>query len=442
MSGPALTVFRPARSRSRMGRAILCLAVLAFAGTAVTAAAEPRARELWKAFPLDAQQGRDARPAPSSAPGPARPTTREAQTPAGKNARPAAGVTSTARQADNNLQEIVALSLVALLGTGVLVVRFSRQRSLAGAGGQRLPAGLLPGAAPVPALTPPRRSVPIRDFSAVADGDVGEASQPTPPATSLVLPLLANRGLHAAEPPYTDEHDRSDPAPQGPAERAARRVDPPAAETKSSKNDPSTRVHVVEPDVAPGAATKPATPRQPLQRCAIVSHRSGQTARFAVVPVVTDSRVGPPTAWSRSFAVSRAGDVSNDRRARRAHDALVAQLAAVGWRQEDSGEEWYEAVFVRDIPERSGNSVNAAVVCRRLGNEARFEAIQLDDYGNATRLAASPPFSARRRGSARPTAEARALHAALVRYLRRLGWEADQSPDGDWYATPLKREQS
>ena len=214
------------------------------------------------------------------------------------------------------------------------------------------------------------------------------------------------------------------------------------AEPKSSKNDVSTRVPGAgEP--ARGAATTPAaTPRRPLQRCAIVAHRSGQTARFAVVPVVADSP-GPPTAWSQSFAVSRAGDISNGRRARRAHDALVARLAAVGWRQEDSGEDWYDAAFVRDMPDRSGSSVNhAAVVCRHLGRDARFEAVQLDDYGTATRLAASPTFSTRRLGSVRPTSEARALHAALVRYLRRLGWEADQPPDGDWYATPLTRERS
>jgi hypothetical protein len=249
-----------------------------------------------------------------------------------------------------------------------------------------------------------------------------------------------------AEPPRKAEPDRSISAAPSSAERPASDVDaPPGAKVESTKNEPRSRAQTArEPEAPEWAAgtSKPEGPARRLQRCVIVCHRTGPTARFAVVAVEGDSRDGPPTARSPSFAVSPARAVSRDRRARTAHDALVAQLAAVGWRQEDSGEEWYEAVFVRDIPERSGNSVNAAVVCRRLGNEARFEAIQLDDYGNATRLAASPPFSARRRGSARPTAEARALHAALVRYLRRLGWEADQSPDGDWYATPLTREQS
>jgi hypothetical protein len=115
----------------------------------------------------------------------------------------------------------------------------------------------------------------------------------------------------------------------------------------------------------------------------------------------------------------------------------------VGWRHEESGGDWYEAVFVRDLPDGAANGgLRGAVVCRRLGREARFEAVQLDDYGNATRLAASPPFSVRRRGSLRPTSEARALHDALVRYLRRLGWETDQPSDCDWYATPLRRERS
>lgn len=295
-----------------------------------------------------------------------------------------------------------------------------------------------------PAYRQPTSDPDARPGASSPPLDADARAARNPPDSGPAVSWGSREDTLKAEPPHTDANDRSDPAPQGPAGRTAWRVDPPpAAETNSSKNDPSTRVRVVQPDVAPRAPTKPATPRQPLQRCAIVFHRSGQTGRFAVVPVVADSRVGPPTAISRSFAFSRAGDVSNNRRARSAHDALVAQLSAVGWRQEESGKEWFEAVFVRDIPERSGSRVDhAAVVCRRLGDEARFEAIQLDDYGNAARLAASPTFSARRRGSVRPTAEARALHAALVRYLQRLGWDADQPPDGDWYATPLTREQS
>jgi hypothetical protein len=634
----------------RRALAILCMVTLALAGTAVTAAGEPRAQELWKAYPLDPQQERDATPAP----GTAGTTTRGAQAPPDGRTTRATDAQSTAKRADSNSLEIAALALVALLATGVVGLRFSRQRSLSRAGGPRAPAGFLPPPAPVPALNPGRRSVPIRDFTAVGDGDIAGASESSTPPAPLGLPALAKRSLpdtfferngtetppgqaahdprveaaapdvessepaagvpasdaakngppqtrplpvpdsagasgeaarpdsgartsaaiaradsnarlasaapanegpprepeperstaeprsprrlpseaaqakgwrspeaaetagerrasperprsrldepraaaeaessaeppegkpdrsppesqssrqptsgpdarpassrprsgpeewrdlpeaeSKAEPPCEHERDRSDSAAQVSAERAAWRVDsPPVAKAESSKNKPSSLAQTAgERDAPRWAASKRANPRRPLQRCAIVAHRSGQTARFAVVAVDGDSRDGPPTAWSPSFAVSRAGAISNDRRARSAHDALVAQLAAVGWRQEESGGDWYEAVFVRHLSDRSGSSVNrATVVCRRLGREARFEAVQLDDYGNATNLAASPTFSARRRGSVRPTSEARALHDAIVRYLRRLGWEADQPPDGDWYATPLTRE--
>jgi hypothetical protein len=642
----------PARSRSfsRRALAILCLVVLAFAVTAATAASETRPQELWQAYPLDPQQARDAAPTPSPAPRPAARTTREAQAP------------PTAKRADTNLLEIAALALVALLGTGVIVLRFSRQRSPARAGGPKVPAGLLPPPTPAPALNPARRSIPIRDFVAVVDGGVAEASESTTPPAPLGLPAppkrrlperfferdgtdtspgpaAADPGAEAAEPeverstepapgglesdaaengrqqtasravpaparapdeaarrdsgattsadiasvgsnaspasaapakgrppretaetareprrplerppggledwraaaeaessaeppepkpdrsvpdarssrqplsgpealpssnrprsspdarppsdrpgaghpphngPGSDpdarppskrprsgpeewrdaaepeskaeprrepEHDRSTSGTRGSTDRAASRVGPPSgANADSRKNKPTPDAHTAGAlEARERTASKPASLARPLQRCAIVCHRSGPTAQFAVVAVEGDSRDGPRTAWSPSFAVSPAGAVSHDRRARTAHDALVAQLAAVGWRQEESGGDWYEAVFVRDLPDGSGTSVDrATVVCGRLGREARFEAVQLDDYGNPTRLAASPPFSTGRRGTVRPTTEARALHDVLVRYLRRLGWEADQ-PSGDWYATPLARERS
>jgi hypothetical protein len=532
----------PVRSRSFSRRAlsILCIVVVAFNGTAATGAAKPRPQELWKAYPLDPQQQPTPAPASSSASRPVATTTRVAESP------------PAAKSVDTNLREIAALALVALLATGVVVLRFSRHRSLAGAAEA---SDAIARAAAVSPTTPPKRRLPMRFFdqdgnetvemapsedaadteaktpepgaakngarragkraAAVSARAADEAARrepgaaipagpapatpasgqrprkvaadarepprpperpplgpeerreaadaksraepqpeakpgrptPVPPRTPERRPSGLEEWREAAEaeaePSRKPKPDRSTSAAQGSGERGASRADPSPGLTAEPRNGPRFRAGTEGEPEAPerdAGATAPAAPARPLQRCAIVLRRSGATARFEVVAVEGHSRNGPPTARSPSFVISPAGAVSNDRRARTAHDALVTQLSAVGWRREESRGDWYEAVFLRDLADEGANSVDhATVVCRRLGREARFEAVQLDDYGNAMRLAASPPFSVRRRGSVRPTSEARALHDALVRYLQRLGWETDQPSVGEWFSASLRR---
>ena len=79
------------------------------------------------------------------------------------------------------------------------------------------------------------------------------------------------------------------------------------------------------------------------------------------------------------------------------------------------------------------------IACRRLGREARFVAVRFEGDGDTTPLAASPAFAVGRRGSVRATAEAQAMHDALMRYLQRVGWEADAASGEDWYSTSLRR---
>jgi hypothetical protein len=208
------------------------------------------------------------------------------------------------------------------------------------------------------------------------------------------------------------------------------------------------RQQAVRKDAAsasPGPAPpRPAPPgkqtsRRPVQQCAIVCDRSGPTAEFHLVPL-DESGNGPPVTRSQSFAVSPSGAIADRGEARAAHDTLVSRLSAAGWRLEAHGTDWYEAVFTRDAPDELARRVDQCVVaCRRHAREARFEALQLDDYGNATRLAASPAFGVRRLGSVRPTDEARAMHTALVGYLQRLGWEIQETSADEWFATALQR---
>jgi hypothetical protein len=86
-----------------------------------------------------------------------------------------------------------------------------------------------------------------------------------------------------------------------------------------------------------------------LDRCAIVIARSGTHAEFHVVAVRGAGRglIGrsPP------FDVPRSGPIPDDGPARAAHDVLMAQLQANGWRPvgaEPSA--WYRAQLVRARP--------------------------------------------------------------------------------------------
>ncbi len=79
------------------------------------------------------------------------------------------------------------------------------------------------------------------------------------------------------------------------------------------------------------------------------------------------------------------------------------------------------------------------VACRRRGKKARFEAIEVAEGGDGTRVAASPLFAVRRSGRVKAKGEAPAMHAALVAYLQRRGWEAEASAGEDWFSTGFSR---
>jgi hypothetical protein len=179
--------------------------------------------------------------------------------------------------------------------------------------------------------------------------------------------------------------------------------------------------------------------RGSVQRCAIVVGRSGPRAEFQVV-LVDGPGEGPPLARSPAFRIPRSGVIADRGEARTAHSALVTQLNGAGWELESVGAEWHKAVFVRDEPDEAARRLeHCAIASGRNGRDVRFEALQLDDYGNARRLAASPSFTLRPLTPLRPTDEARAMHAMLVGYLQRQGWEVDESASDDWFGTRLRR---
>jgi hypothetical protein len=287
------------------------------------------------------------------------------------------------------------------------------------------------GQRPAPSMRRPQRAVRSEADPPTSPPDRAEAATRFGPADRAQDP----KDSAAVRPPSSEPGARS-PQPAKPRhELIGTRRGPRSG--ASAGDPPSARPPEVRRADPATPATKQRTEAHPARRCAIVCHRSGSTARFHVVAVEGETRDGPPIVRSQPFAVSPAGAMTDDRRARAAHDALVARLRAVGWRDVDTEGEWFESEFIRDVDVDS-----CTVACLHVGREARFEAVQVDDYGNAIRLASSPAFSARRFGAVRPTSEARAMHDGLVRYLQRLGWTIDEASGEDWYSTVLKRARS
>lgn len=118
---------------------------------------------------------------------------------------------------------------------------------------------------------------------------------------------------------------------------------------------------------------------------------------------------------------------------------MVSRLVGAGWRQVARGGRWYELVFAKPEIASYGSAVERTnVVMRPAGDQARFEALLLGEYGSVRSRRVSVSFRWSADGDLASDAEARAAHAALVDDLAADGWHVAGRLD-PWYATILER---
>jgi hypothetical protein len=146
-------------------------------------------------------------------------------------------------------------------------------------------------------------------------------------------------------------------------------------------------------------------------------------------------------ARSSSFRVSRSGRVSHRGRAKEAHDLLVNQLLALGWRSVASrSRRWHDTAFTRTAPSGDQPVERLLITCHLDRLAGRFQAARFDEFGNATIAAESASFRrVRVGGSTRPARRAANAHRELLEHLRADGWQTTESIGVEWYAHVLER---
>lgn len=175
--------------------------------------------------------------------------------------------------------------------------------------------------------------------------------------------------------------------------------------------------------------------------CAIVLARSGHDAHFDVIALEKGGR-RRVVARSPAFHALGSRRLRGRGSARAAHDRLVKQLVAAGWRRVRSRGRWHDTAFTRPRADPLTRPARRLLIGREdhfaLG-VARFHADELDAYGNGTRLAESPRFATLPQGlNTAPSDEATAAHRALLEALRCAGWTTVGTAGSQWYATILE----
>jgi hypothetical protein len=182
-----------------------------------------------------------------------------------------------------------------------------------------------------------------------------------------------------------------------------------------------------------------ATGSQALEWCCIACVRSGRQAAFHVL-VVEKGGSRRSVVRSPSFRLGRSGRIRARGESRAAYDALVSRLVASGWRRVDSSGAWHDSGFVRPQPDPQRPPVDRLMIsCRRDGRSARFFADELDEYGNPTQSAESPPFVPSRWPAVKVTDEAKAAHSALLHGLQSDGWSVIDAASDAWFAQVMVR---
>jgi hypothetical protein len=437
-------------------RALTAVVMAAMAVLAVAAgpagAAEPQ--PLWKAYPLG--KTTPSRPTSSSSV----PAT------APRVAAPQRAVAQAERDGGSTLALILAALAMAFLGLAALTVRALPRRRPA-----------LVDAEPAPAAAPKERTATLWLSAARASAERaraawrpeggsggGEPVRSEPPERRLAPVPQAAPPSEDAEPeaapaePKPKKRTRAErralrlQAEQREAQRAAEREQPAErrerapARPRKKPDPPAPRPERREPAAAARTPRPRATPRSrpaaepKLERCAIVMERLGRTAEFRVVSLAGGDDPVAYVARTPSFELPALGVVPKWGRARKLHDGLVHGLTDAGWSPAGTGGSWYEAVFSREAaPAPAAGEERCTVVLRRIGREARWEAVSIDAYGTATPVSASPAFPAPRHDDPAGTEEGQALHAALVARLERFGWEVADRPQDASSPTTLRR---
>jgi hypothetical protein len=442
-------------------RALTAVVVAAMALLAVSAvpagSAEPQ--PLWKAYPLGKTM-------------PNRPTSSSSvPATAPRVAAPQRAVAQAERDGGSTLALILAALAMAFLGLAALTVRALPRRRPA-----------LADAQPAPAAAPKERTATLWLSAARASAERaraawrpdggsggGEPARSEPTERRLAPVPQPAPPSEDAEPPTTDVDAEPKPKKRTRAERRALRLEAELREREAQRaaereqraerreraparpekkpDPPAPRPERRKPAAAARTPRPRATPRSrpaaepKLERCAIVMERLGRTAEFRVVSLAGGDDPVAYVARTPSFELPALGVVPKWGRARKLHDGLVRRLTDAGWSPAGTGGSWYEAVFSREVaPAPAAGEERCTVVLRRIGREARWEAVSIDAYGTATPVSASPAFSAPRHDDPAGTEEGQALHAALLAHLERFGWEvADRPQDDASSPTTLRR---
>lgn len=170
--------------------------------------------------------------------------------------------------------------------------------------------------------------------------------------------------------------------------------------------------------------------------CAIVLKRIGRSGRFEVV-AVSERGERHAVAESPAFKLSRSGRASERGQAKAAHARLAGQLAAVGWTPVITRGRWHDSSFVQardDVPHQSYLLIGLT----RARSVGRFQADEMDAYGNATLVEQSEEFEVfLTESDVIATEAARSAHEHLVMKLVEAGWMPDGVARGEWYAAAM-----
>jgi hypothetical protein len=204
--------------------------------------------------------------------------------------------------------------------------------------------------------------------------------------------------------------------------------------------DRSVQVLMTGKSSVPGSGDADSAPsvNRPARWCAIVLKRIGRSGRFEVV-AVSERGERRAVAESPAFKLSRSGQASERGPAKAAHARLAGQLAAVGWTPVTTRGRWHDSSFVQsrdDVPHQRYLLIGLT----RERSVGRFQADEMDAYGNATLVEQSEEFEVLLKESdVTATEAARSAHEHLVMKLVEEGWTPDGVARGEWYAAAMTK---
>jgi DNA-binding transcriptional ArsR family regulator len=181
------------------------------------------------------------------------------------------------------------------------------------------------------------------------------------------------------------------------------------------------------PDGQPSKPSKPTEPaaadgeddRGRIKWCAILCARTNRTGEFKVV-VLEQAGQRRVIASSPSFRLPRSRQIRNRGEPRRAHDLLVTQLEASGWRRVKTGGRWHDTGFIRPVPDSQNQPAAPLLISSQREGRVTSHANELDAFGNGTPVADRQASTPQRAGQASPARQRTAPGDTKKRVLAAL----------------------